>query len=137
MERSAKIQIIVAAIAAVVLLVTRSRVLVANAGVIPESLEAFSFLLCATAVASSGKAVRDKYQELGFNKRVARQSSDYVKMRQSVRWWLYPAVLIMATLAAPRLDFPIWWVVGVLAVAYPPAMLIVDRMSGWTGPTIR
>jgi hypothetical protein len=133
MDRLSKIQIIVAAIAAAVLLALRSRMLAVDHGALPGGLEAFSFILCAVAVLNSGRELRTRYQHLGFDKRVARKSVEYMQMRQSVRWWSYFAALIIAALAGIRFDVSVLMVVGAVALALPVFMIVADQASGWRG----
>jgi urea transporter len=135
MDRLSKIQIIVAAIAAAVSLVLRSWMLAEDYGALTGGLEALSFILCAVAVLNSGRELRTRYQHLSFDKRVARQSVEYIQMRQSVRWWSYFAALIIAALAATRFDVSVLMVVGAVALALPVFMIVADQASGWRGRT--
>ena len=133
MDRLGKVQIIVAAIAALVLLVVRSGML-EKSDSLSGPLEAVSFVLSAVAILNSGKGLREQYQHLGFDKRAARQSTEYMETRQSVRWWSYVATLIIVALAAARFNVPVALAVGAVAVALPILILVADRASGWRGP---
>ena len=132
MERLAKIQIIVAACTAVLLFALRSLNVSADDNGIDGALEAISFLLCAVAVVTSAKALRKRYQAMGSDNRITRQSPEYLRMRGSVRWGSYFATLIITSLAAPRFGIPALLGVGIVAVTLPPAMIVADRASGWT-----
>lgn len=133
MDRLSKIQILVGATAALVLLLLRSRTLAVNNPALPDGLEGLSFILCTTAILTSGKRLRQQYQSLGSEKRIARQTVDYMEARQSVRWWSYIAALVIASLASDRFNLPVLVVVGTLAVVMPVAMIVADQASGWTG----
>jgi len=131
MGRLAKIQIVIAGIATLIYLALRSGAFVASNRGLPEALEALSFILCAVAVASSGKGLRIRYRQLGSDKQIARESDEYMRMRESVRWWSYLAAVIIAALAAARFNLSVWMVVVIVAVALPPFMILADRASGW------
>lgn len=131
MGRLQKIQIIVGALAALIFLMLTAGSPQATSSVLAESLEALSFILSAAAVYSSGKALRERYQALGFDKKIARHSSSYMQMRGTVRWWTYFATLTMAGVAAHRFSIAPWTAIGILAVVLPPIILIVDQSTGW------
>ena len=131
MDRLSKIQIIVGAIAALLVLAIRSGTIPASNPALSDALEGLGFILCAVAVLASGRRLRQRYQDLGSEKRVARGSADFMEARQSVRWWSYIAALVIASLASVRFDLPATVVVGALAVVMPIAMIIADQASGW------
>ena len=133
MGRLAQIQIIVAAMAALAMFILKSGSLGPINGGLPESLEGLSFVLCAVAVSTSGRQLRGNYERLGSDSRVARQSPDFMRTRQSVRRWSYVAALIMASLAAARFNVSVIMVLVVLGLAVPVLTIVVDRASGWRG----
>jgi membrane protease YdiL (CAAX protease family) len=132
-NRLARIQIVVAAVAAIALLFIRSGTLTGDYGVLSDALEALSFMLCVVAILNSGRELRGRYQRLGSNQQAARKSAEYMHMRQSVRWWCYLATLIIAALVAVRFDVSALMVIGALAVALPILMIVTDQASGWRG----
>jgi hypothetical protein len=131
MERLQKIQVIVAVLAALIFLILTPGMANPESSALADSLEALAFLLSATAVYSSGRALRKRYEALGFDKNVAQKSSNYMSMRGTLRWWSYFATLAMAGVAAHRFTIAPWLAVGLLAVGLPPTMLIVDEITGW------
>jgi len=133
MGRLAQVQIIVAAISALALFAFKSGLLGWAGSDFTEPLQWFGFILCAAAVATSGRQLRERYERLGSNPRLAGQSPEYMRMRQSVRWWSYFASLIIAALAASRFNVSVVMVLAAVAVASPALMIVVDRASGWRG----
>ena len=133
MQPIQKIQVIVAGLAAFIFIVLSSGAATSASTAILQSLEALSFLLSATAIYSSAKALRAQYETLGSNKDAARRSSGYMKMRRTVRWWSYFAVLAMVGVGAHRFNIQPWLALGLFAVALPPVMLVVDQSTGWRG----
>jgi len=135
MDRLVKIQIGIAALAAVMMLVIRSEMLVAKYGASLNALEALSFALCAAAILNSARELRQRYQSLGSDKQVARRSAEYMRRRRSVRWCSYFAALVIASLAAIRFNLSVFTVVSGAAVALPILFIVADRASGWTTET--
>lgn len=137
METLPKAQIIVAAVAAIILAVITSSARSGAFSPLVESLEALSFLLSAAAVYSSARALRSRYETLGLNKNVARRSLDYMRARRSLRCYSYIAALTIASLVAPHFNISRLFAVAALAVALPPVILIADQLTGWRGSSMQ
>jgi len=126
-----KTQILVAMLAMLLLVALKARIILAtNSGFI-EPLEALVFLLCVLPVSTEGRGVRKRFEALAYDKQRALQSTGFMKLRRSVRWWSYVSALTLSAVVAVRFDWSVFLTVCLLAFAMAVGTILLDRINGW------